>query len=138
MRSRASSSAPSASAGLQRCRDPHGCHLQAGSVEIEPVEFARKILQRRVAAGGDVVEDCAYGRFDIGRGLALGGEKGAESLGKVGGTGVEADRHGLTYATRDDAYQPNDIITILILCRRIDKKSVVAQLVKQCRPTITA
>ena len=52
----------------------------ADAVEIEPIEFQRVVLERAVAAGGDVGDDGADRRLDVGRGFALGVEKGAEFL----------------------------------------------------------
>jgi hypothetical protein len=41
-----------------------------------------------------VIDDDAGRPFDIGRRLALGGEKRAEALVKIGAASVEADGHG--------------------------------------------
>ena len=56
--------------------------------------LGRQLDQRRIAALGHIGQDGAHHRFDVGRSLALGGQKGAEALGKIGRARVEADRHG--------------------------------------------
>ena len=87
MRSRASSSAASASRGasLARRRDFLRRHLKSDPVKIEPVEFERIFLERAVAARGDVGDDGAHRGFNIGRRFALGVEKGAKFLRKIAG-----------------------------------------------------
>ena len=84
MRSRANFSASSvaAIAGLHRGLDLGRRDAQAGGVELEPVEFSRRLDQRGVAARGHVVDDGARGRLDIGGHLALGGEEMRKSLGR--------------------------------------------------------
>ena len=86
-----------AAAGFQRRRDLRRRHFEPGAVEIELVEFERVVLERRVAAGGDVGNDGADRRFDVGRGFALGGEKRAKFFGKIAGADVETDRHGADF-----------------------------------------
>ena len=54
-------------------------------VEIDAVEFLGQLDQRAVAARGDIGDDGAHRLLDVGRRLALGAEKGAEALGKIGG-----------------------------------------------------
>ena len=76
---------------------------QAAGIEIEPVEFARRLDQRRVAARRDVVDDGADGALDIGRYLALHREKIGESFGEIGAASVETNRHGGFPAARLDA-----------------------------------
>ncbi len=68
-------------------------HLETDLVEVEAVELPGQLDQGAVAAGRDVRDDGAHDLLDVGRRLALGGEKGAETLVKIGGTVVEADRH---------------------------------------------
>ena len=84
MRSRANFSASSVwrVAGLHRGVDFGGGDAQAAGVEIEPVELARRLDQRRIAARGHVVDDGAGRRLDIGRNLALGGRKAANRSAK--------------------------------------------------------
>ncbi len=81
-------------AGLHRGVDLGGGDAQGLRLEIEPVEFARRLDQRRVAARGHVVDDGAGGGLDIGRHLALGREKARESLSEIGAAAVEANGHG--------------------------------------------
>jgi hypothetical protein len=47
-----------------------------------------------VAAGGDISDNGARRSFDVGCNFALGVEEGAESVRKIVGRYVEADRHG--------------------------------------------
>ena len=81
-------------AGLHRGIDFGRGHPQAAGVEFEPVEFARRLDQRRVAARGHVVDDGAGRRLDIGRHLALGGEKVSELPVEIGAAVVETNGHG--------------------------------------------
>ena len=69
-------------------------HAQAGSLDLEPVEFLRRLDQGGVAARGHVIDDGAGGALDIGRNLALGGEKRRKSLVEIGAASVEANGHG--------------------------------------------
>src|SRR5207244_4945548 len=62
------------------------------------VEFLGKLDQRAVAARGDIRDDRAHSLLDIGRALALGGEKIAKATLKIGRASIEADRHGCTVA----------------------------------------
>src|SRR5262249_59687836 len=71
-----------------------GPHAQAGLLEIDSVQFPAELDQGAIAAGSDIRNDRAHDRFDVGRRLALGGEKGAETLAEIRGAAVEADRHG--------------------------------------------
>ena len=73
-------------------------HPQPGASEIEAIELLRVVAQRAVAAGGDVGDDGAHARFDVGRCLALGVEEGAKFFGKIGGAGVETDGHDVPCA----------------------------------------
>jgi hypothetical protein len=57
------------------------------------IEFIGQLDQRLVAAGDHVGDDGADGRLDVSGGLALGVEEGAETLGEIGGFGIETDRH---------------------------------------------
>ena len=56
--------------------------------------FARRLDQRRIAARGDVIDDGAGRLLDVGRHLALGSQKGGESLVEIGAASVEANGHG--------------------------------------------
>ena len=116
MRSRASSSAASAvaRAGFERRGDLLRRYLKSHPVEIEPIEFLRVFFDRAVAAGGDVGDDGADRRFDVGRRFALGVEKRAKVLRKIGGARVEAVRHGVDLFAAADAYQDSLVITIII------------------------
>src|SRR6201999_1543146 len=98
------------------------------AVEIEPVEFPRVFFERRVAARDDVVDDGAHGRLDVGRGLALAVEKGAELPRKIGAARIEANCHELSLEREANAYQHSVLITILIFGFLIDKNAPVAQL----------
>ena len=102
MRSRASVSASSArrSQAAAAVVDLVGRHAQAAGVEIDAVELAGQLDERAVAARAHVGNDGAHRLLDVGRGLALGGEEGAETGGKIGGAGVETDRHGSSSMTR--------------------------------------
>ena len=95
MRSRANFSASIVSgvAGLHRGIDFGRRDPQPAGVEVEPVEFARRLDQRDVAARGHVVDNGPGRGLDIGRYLALGGEKIGESLGEIGAAAVETNRH---------------------------------------------
>ena len=81
-------------AGLHRGVDFGRGHPEAAGVEFEPVEFARRLDQRGVAARGHVVDNGAGRRLDIGRYLALGAEKVSELAGKIGAAVVETNGHG--------------------------------------------
>jgi hypothetical protein len=67
--------------------DPH-----ADGGEIDAVEFLGQFKEGRVAARRHIGNDRAHRLLDIGRSLALGIQKGAETDRKINGTGVEADR----------------------------------------------
>src|SRR5262249_13123680 len=69
-------------------------YSQAGLLEIDPIQFPAEFDQGAIAAGGDVRDDRAHDRIDLGRCLALGGEKGTEALGESRRAAVETDRHG--------------------------------------------
>src|SRR5262249_56782834 len=71
-----------------------GPYAQAGLVEIDFVQFPAELDQGAIAADSDVRNDRAHDRLDVGRCLALGGKKGAKTLGEIGGAAVETDRHG--------------------------------------------
>src|SRR4029453_7177625 len=71
-----------------------GSPLEPASIRIEPVELARELDDGAITASSDIGNDRTYGRLDVGRCLAFGGEKSAETLGEIGGAAVEADRHG--------------------------------------------
>ena len=79
---------------LRRRLDFSSRHAQAARLEIEPVEFARGLKQRRVATRGHVIDDGAGRGLDIGRHFALDREKARESLSEIGTASVEANRHG--------------------------------------------
>ncbi len=68
-------------------------HADANAVEIELVEFERVVLERAIAAGGDVGDDGADGHVHVGCGLALGVEKSLEFFGEIAGADVEVDGH---------------------------------------------
>jgi len=57
-------------------------------------EFPRRLDQRGVAARGDVVDNGPRGALDVGRHLALRGEKRGKSLVEIGAAAVEANGHG--------------------------------------------
>ncbi len=71
-----------------------GPYSQVGLLEIDPIQFPAELDQGAIAAGGDVRDDRAHDRIDLGRCLALGGEKGTEALGESRRAAVETDRHG--------------------------------------------
>ena len=79
-------------AGLYRGVDLGRGHAQARGVKIEPVEFSRRLDQRRVAARHHVVDDRAGGALDIGRDFALGGQKCRESLVEIGAACCPGER----------------------------------------------
>src|SRR5262249_61545353 len=56
--------------------------------------FPAELDQGAIATGSDIRDDRGEDRFDVGRCLALGGEKGTETLGEIRGAAVETDRHG--------------------------------------------
>jgi hypothetical protein len=67
---------------------------QVGGRDLEPVEFAGRLDQGRVAARGHVIDDGAGGALDIGRNLAFGGEELLEAWTKIGAAGIQANGHG--------------------------------------------
>ena len=80
MRSRANLSASSArgsqaaiAAAISSC-----VTRRPARIEIELIELLRVVAQRAVAARGDVGNDGAHRRFDVGGCLALGVEEGAK------------------------------------------------------------
>ena len=81
-------------AGHHRGVDFGRGHPQAAGVEVEPVELARRLDQRGVAARRHVVDDGAGRGLDIGRYLALGAEKIRELPGEIGAAVVETNGHG--------------------------------------------
>jgi hypothetical protein len=80
-------------AGLHRRIDLLGRDRNSGSIEIELVKFACVVLERGVAARRDIGDDRAHGCLDVGGGLALGVEKGAEFPRKIAGANVETNGH---------------------------------------------
>jgi hypothetical protein len=75
-------------AGPHRRVDFLSGYAQAAGVEIEAVEPARRLDQRRIAASRHVVDNDAGRVFDIGGYLAFHGEKPCESLGEIGAASV--------------------------------------------------
>jgi hypothetical protein len=69
-------------------------HLHSDPVEIELVVFEGVLLDGRVAAICDIVDDGADGGFDVGRRLAFGAEECTKLLGKIGRANIEVDCHG--------------------------------------------
>ena len=65
-------------AGFHRRVDLGRGDAQGGGIERKPVEFCRCFEQRGIAAGGDVLDDGARLRLNIGRDFALGGEENIE------------------------------------------------------------
>ena len=63
-------------------------YRQARGIQLQPVEFSRRLEQRRVAARGHVVDNGAGRRLDVGRDLALHREKRVETPGEIGAAGV--------------------------------------------------
>ena len=80
--------------------DVGGGHFQSDLIEVEPVEPARQVDERAVAARHNVGDDRPHGLLDVFRALALGSEESAETLGKVRRARVEADRHDRSMARR--------------------------------------
>ena len=68
-------------------------HLESNPIKIEPVEPQSIFLERLIAARSNIGDDGADRGLNIGRGFALGVQEGAKLLRKIGGAGVEADRH---------------------------------------------
>ena len=62
-------------ASLDRGFDFGRADAQIARLEIEPVEFSRRLDQRRIAARRHVIDDGAGRALDIGGDLALAGEK---------------------------------------------------------------
>ncbi|MGY3406296.1 hypothetical protein ACVWZV_002409 [Bradyrhizobium sp. GM5.1] len=79
--------------GFHRGLDLGGGDAQVGCIERQPVELCRGLEQGGIAPLRHVVDDGTRGRLDIGRGLALGGEEGPESLVKIGAAAVETNGH---------------------------------------------
>src|SRR4029453_7523411 len=71
-----------------------GSPLEPASMRIEAGERARELDDGAITASSDIGNDRAYGRLDVGRCLAFGGEKSAETLGEIRSAAGEADRHG--------------------------------------------
>ena len=69
---------------MLRRRNLLRCDLQSDTVKIEPIELEREFLKRRIAARRDGVDDAACRRLDVGRSLALGGQKRPKRRNKVG------------------------------------------------------
>src|SRR5262249_59453360 len=61
---------------------------------MDSVQFPADHAKSAIAARSDVRNDAGRDRLDVGRRLALGGKKGAETLGEIRGAAVETDRHG--------------------------------------------
>ena len=81
-------------------RHDSGCDLGRGHAnacrgEVEPVEAARQLDERRVAVLAHVRDDGAHGLVDVLGGLALGREKGRERALEVGVGGGQVHGHGL-------------------------------------------
>jgi hypothetical protein len=62
-------------------------------VKRDAVEPLGQFEQSGITACRHVGDDGAHRLLDIGGGFPLGGEKGGEPAGEVGGARVEADRH---------------------------------------------
>jgi len=58
------------------------------AVQLQPVEFSRRLDQRRVAARGHVVDNGAGRRLDVDRHLAFHREKRVETPGEIGAASV--------------------------------------------------
>src|SRR5262249_26459885 len=76
-------------------RDLVGRDPEAERLRVEPVELAGELGQGAVAARDYVGDDGADRRIDVRGAFPLGGEKRLEPIGKIGGAGIEADRHRL-------------------------------------------
>ena len=63
------------------------------------VEFLGQLDQRGITARRNVGDNAAHGRFHVGRGLPLGGEKAVKPRGEIVCLGVETDRHGRSCRT---------------------------------------
>jgi len=80
-------------AGFYRRIDFLGGNPQAGGIEIETVELARRLDQRKVAPRGHVVDDGRVAASISADYLALGREKARESFGEIGAAAVETNGH---------------------------------------------
>jgi hypothetical protein len=82
--------------GLAECRrriDLGHADAHRDLIEIEPVEFQGHLQYSPVAIGLHLGDDIAHARFHVLRGLALGGEQSAETLGKIGAFLIQSQRH---------------------------------------------
>ena len=59
-------------------------HANAGGAQVEPVEAARQLDERRIAVPAHLGDDGAHGLIDVLGYLALGGEEGSERALEVG------------------------------------------------------
>jgi hypothetical protein len=80
-------------AGFHRRHDLRGGDAHGLGIQLQPVEFLRRLEQGGVAARRDVGHDGARGGIHILRHLALQREKIVETGSEVGSATVEADRH---------------------------------------------
>jgi hypothetical protein len=83
-------------------------YRQARRIQLQPVEFSRRLEQRRIAARSHVIDNGAGRGLDVGRDLALHREKRVKAPGKIGAAGVEANGHGaFSMARRQIAVNPS-------------------------------
>ena len=82
-----------ARAGRGRRFDLAFCHFEPGGAGFKAIKFFRVVGKRAIAAGGDIVNDGAHRRLDVGRNFARSIEKGAKAVRKIGGACIEADGH---------------------------------------------
>jgi len=80
-------------ARLYRRRDFTGAHLETAGCDVDTVEAARQLDQRVVAARNHVGDDRPRGLLHVLGNLALGVEKSAEALGKIGNARVQPEGH---------------------------------------------
>lgn len=78
---------------LLRGVDLGGGDAQAGLGQIDAVELAAVVDERRVAARHDIGDDRAHGLLDVERGLALRVQEDAETGGEIRSLAVELLRH---------------------------------------------
>src|SRR3954454_13727782 len=80
-------------AALKRGIDFGGRDPQTPRIELEPVELAGRLEQRRVASRSDIVDDGARGGLDVGRNLALDRKKRVEALLEIVAAAIQTYGH---------------------------------------------
>ena len=81
-------------AAFHRVIDLSRGDAQAARIDIKAIKLPGRFDQRQIASYGHILDDGPGRAFDIGRHLALHGEKLRKSFGEIGAASDETNGHG--------------------------------------------